>query len=377
MEAVANSYAHGRGVDQDMLTALSWLIKSSEAGHYAVIQTDSNKDNKQFTDSINHAEEFFRRQAESGDSTSQVKLGYMYYTLLISSQGSQVSNLEDSMAQAKGWFLRAAENGNTAAQILLGNMSNQYIFVSERPNPEEALKWFQMAAGKNNAYAQYSLAIIYRNNSDIKYPVSKSIPKNINQAEEWALKSANQGFSLAQTLLGVLLLEKGNSDAEALAWLQKSANQSDPHAFVLIGDIYANGRGVPKNFVQAITWYRKAIDEFNSQTAYARLGQVYEDGLGVPKDNVQAVRYYENAVDGIGLGNVIHVKLAHMYEHGIGTSVDGSKAILHYTLAAIGGDVESMKILQKINENGLLNSPINLESAQHWKEAIIKAEGSK
>ena len=61
--------------------------------------------------------------------------------------------------------------------------------------------------------------------------------------------------------------------------------------------MYANGEGVPKDYVKAAAWYRKAAnrsDAVASRPAQIQLGQIYEEGgYGLPRDNVQAYKWYD------------------------------------------------------------------------------------
>ncbi len=52
------------------------------------------------------------------------------------------------------------------------------------------------------------------------------------------------------------------NDIEAL---KAAANGGDADAALKLGDIYLNGRGVPKNFVEAETWHKKAAELFQKK----------------------------------------------------------------------------------------------------------------
>ena len=51
--------------------------------------------------------------------------------------------------------------------------------------------------------------------------------------------------------------------------------------------MYATGEGVPKDAVQAVSWYRKAAEQGHA-SAQGNLGAMYSRGEGVPKDYVTA-----------------------------------------------------------------------------------------
>src|SRR5205814_4996237 len=75
------------------------------------------------------------------------------------------------------------------------------------------------------------------------------------------------------------------SDAKAIKWYRKAAQQDDAVAQFNLGIIYAKG-GSP-NYAEAALWYHLAADhglggaEFN-------LGMMYVEGQGVSLDYVQA-----------------------------------------------------------------------------------------
>ena len=59
---------------------------------------------------------------------------------------------------------------------------------------------------------------------------------------------------------------------------------------------YFYGRGIKKNFANAVDLYKKAALRGHNG-AYCRLGYCYENGLGVEKDLIKALEYYEKAAE--------------------------------------------------------------------------------
>lgn len=55
----------------------------------------------------------------------------------------------------------------------------------------------------------------------------------------------------------------GAAGATNVEALKTAANGGDADAALKLGDIYMNGRGVPKNPIEAETWYKKAAELFN------------------------------------------------------------------------------------------------------------------
>ncbi|MBQ8448638.1 MAG: leucine-rich repeat protein [Clostridia bacterium] len=59
---------------------------------------------------------------------------------------------------------------------------------------------------------------------------------------------------------------------------------------------YFYGRGIKKNFANAVDLYKKAALRGHNG-AYCRLGYCYENGLGVEKNLIKALEYYEKAAE--------------------------------------------------------------------------------
>jgi len=60
--------------------------------------------------------------------------------------------------------------------------------------------------------------------------------------------------------------------------------------------MYRDGRGVDKDEVRAVNWYRLAAEQGYSD-AQVNLGLMYEEGLGVLKDEMEAISWYCRAAE--------------------------------------------------------------------------------
>nr|WP_213395103.1 tetratricopeptide repeat protein [Yoonia sp.] len=54
--------------------------------------------------------------------------------------------------------------------------------------------------------------------------------------------------------------------------------------------MYSIGIGVPRDYAEAVRWYRLAADQGFSHAQY-NLGWMYHNGQGVPQDYAEAVRW--------------------------------------------------------------------------------------
>jgi localization factor PodJL len=85
-------------------------------------------------------------------------------------------------------------------------------------------------------------------------------------------------------------------DALAGPLLRDAAQRGEPAAAYEIGARYAEGRGAPVNYEEAIKWYGRAADK-GVVLAMFRLGTLLEKGLGTKKDPDAARRYYVQAAE--------------------------------------------------------------------------------
>ena len=109
--------------------------------------------------------------------------------------------------------------------------------------------------------------------------------------------AAEQGYAEAQYCLGELYaLGKGvpKDYAKAMKWFLKAADQGHAYAQANLGIIYADGLGVPEDAAEAVKWFRKAADQ-ELASAQTILGTMYANGEGVPEDNAEAVEWYRRA----------------------------------------------------------------------------------
>ena len=92
----------------------------------------------------------------------------------------------------------------------------------------------------------------------------------------------------------VLVLFASNAFGESIADLRKKAAAGDAEAQTTLGVRYANGRGVRKDYKEAIKWCRKAAEQGDAVGQY-NLGLMYRKGRGVRKDYVAAYAWYRLA----------------------------------------------------------------------------------
>jgi TPR repeat protein len=93
--------------------------------------------------------------------------------------------------------------------------------------------------------------------------------------------------------------QAANSQASGIdAALLAKAKAGDAPSQVLVGEAYAAGKGVPRDYKQAADWYRKAAEK-GDIAGEMHLATLYRDGGGkaIPRDMVQAAEWYRKAAE--------------------------------------------------------------------------------
>jgi len=282
--------------------------------------------------------------AERGDTKSQYILGRMYNT------GTVVPK---NYAEAVRWFSRAAEYGHFEAQIALGYMYSKGEGVDE--SDPEAIQWYRKAADRAKNQEPSHFRYVLGNASIFyEYPVSF---KSAEPAARNYQEAADLGHGIAQFNLGLLYYwGRGVSRdyVKAIYWFRKSAEQGNADAQLKLGEMYLYGMGVPVDYVEAVRWIREAA-ELGHVFAQVNLGRIYADDDWVFEDDLEAVRWIRKAAEqGSAIGQY---SLAQLFENGEGVTKDVVKAYAWISIAAARGD-EQFQVEKKRISEGMTSSEI-------------------
>lgn len=124
--------------------------------------------------------------------------------------------------------------------------------------------------------------------------------------------------------------EEARLDPAAQVTLRR-ALQGDAAAQHNLGNMYEYGKGVPKDYGQALKWYEMAAEQGLPYSQHA-LSDMIRQGLGTPVDAPRAAEWVAKAAEQ-GLAISQH-NLALMYEFGFGVTADKVKALAWFALAA-------------------------------------------
>ena len=111
-----------------------------------------------------------------------------------------------------------------------------------------------------------------------------------------------------------------------------------PSAQVGLGIAYRDGKGVARNYAEALVWFRKAAKN-NDAAALDNLGWMYEHGLGTTADLPAAARYYRASAD--KGHSQAQWNLGRMYAETPWGRYDNTEAVRWYRRAAKSGHREA------------------------------------
>jgi len=160
----------------------------------------------------------------------------------------------------------------------------------------------------------------------------------------------------------LLMLVACADRAKPLDEKRKKSESGDAAARYNLGLMYAEGEGVPKDYTEAVKWFRLAADQGDVDGQY-NVGYAYANGYGVPKDEAEAVKWFRLVAEkGLSKGQL---GLGIMYANGHGVPKDDAEAVKWFRLAAEQGLSEGQFGLGIMYANGH-GVPKDLVQAHAW-----------
>lgn len=183
--------------------------------------------------------------------------------------------------QARYEALIAATDGNPKAQMLLGQ-----LYFNGEGVPKDiphALHWYNKAAEKGFADAQYRLGLLYHDGN-------QGVERNYDIAYKWLSKALESGIVAAREKLEWLFkTEQGNvvnlnENIEVLKQVAASGNQQ---ARFLLSQKMLKGADIPQDKASAVKMLREDA-EVGFVKAQKQLGELFYYGDGLEKDYIEA-----------------------------------------------------------------------------------------
>ena len=181
-----------------------------------------------------------------------------------------------------------ADGGDVHAMLTVGRYLQKGQNVA--PDPEAAIRYFQMAADRDSAQGKFHLAMAKRRR--------RGCPLDQRGAAELMRQASDQGYSYAM-IEWAIMLERGEGVAapnprEAAKVMKACAERNIGEAQQRFGLMCEQGIGVPKNLSEAARWYRLG-HENGEPAATNDLARLLICGLGVDQDIDQGLRIWGQA----------------------------------------------------------------------------------
>jgi TPR repeat protein len=263
---------------------------------------------------------WFLKAAAQGDAKAQAVVGELpkYYP-----QSELLKSVDPIEALRQG-----AKSGNLEAQFQLANRFQTGDGVPK--DPIEAFKWMQKAAQQDGSQssvvsdARYQLGLMYEKGEGVASNLTKAhdlfrsaieesmyavgnpailrlgqmyengddVPQNDRKAVEYYSKG---GYS--ENLLNLYVQGRGLPEDKAkvgqqIISLRNSKNTA--RGCFLAGEIYYQGKLVPKDIAQAADWFNKAATQ-GSPEAMNRIGEMWAAGMNGAPDPKEAANWYHKA----------------------------------------------------------------------------------
>ena len=180
--------------------------------------------------------------------------------------------------------MQLANQGDADALRTIGDMYSVGRCV--KPDSATAIEWYEKAAQKNDGLAMLQIANLY----GFGYGIKPDVMETIN----WLTLAEKNGQSPGM-IYGRLYIEGDlvpQSMGRAYSFFLKAAEQGYPIAQHMVGLEYFQGRYLSKNESKAVQWLTTA-GQNGYLEAYRALGEIYDQGqFNVTKDSRKAKRWF-------------------------------------------------------------------------------------
>ncbi len=282
------------------------------------------------------AYELYKSSADAGYSKAQLSLGLMYAKGVYVPQNNRL---------AVKYLLAAANQGELSAEAELRK------FNVRKFSDTNSKDYLVYQADNGDAESQYRLYLNYLSGA-------QGFPQDFDKAMEYCQKAALQDHEAAIMTLGNMYEKGGYRIAAnpeiAFLWFRKAAYLGNDSARFVLGEMYASGKGVPKDETRAVRWYLQSANSGFGLAQY-RLSN-YDVKKYVNENDLEYVKYKAAKGD---TGE--QLKLGKYYY-----KLNDVQAVTWLTEAGKNGELEAQKLLADIYLHGKCNVPVNYTASFQW-----------
>lgn len=247
------------------------------------------------------------------------------------------------------YLQKSGEKGLLSAQ----NIMARYELL-ETKNLEKALYWFKKAAdAEDNDALMYCAAAYY-------YGVGTRVNHDVSR--KYYIAAAKKGDSIAQYTVARYFLNSKNASNKKLGmiWLNKSLQQKNPEAELMMAKIYIDGKMVPKDLAKARELINIAMDD-HYLPAYYAMGELEY----LENNYKEAYKFYVKAATADYVPAII--ELSKFYNDKKNEMFNQHEAFLWMLKAAQLGSSKACLSLADMYKNGI-GTEVNEDLAESFKK---------
>jgi uncharacterized protein len=195
------------------------------------------------------AAQWFTAARAYGNVLADIMLAQIYQ---LEAQELEGTARDDALELALEHYTRAISVGSDDAMFALGALYMDGQYGEE--NVATGIALLRQAADLGNASAMIWLGHLYRDGTHV--------PSDLDRAEELFRSAAETGHSRGILQYARFLVTDRidrRFDPQARRWLMELADEQNPEAMLVLGNLYAKGIGVRQNYRRSMNWYRTAV----------------------------------------------------------------------------------------------------------------------
>ncbi|XP_072990609.1 ERAD-associated E3 ubiquitin-protein ligase component HRD3 [Typha latifolia] len=253
---------------------------------------------------------FHQFAAEGGNLQSKMALGYTFFRQDMHEK-AVVLYAELAEAALTSFVISKDPPVIEAIRLHSGTEENKDVLRKSRGEDDEDFQITEYQAQRGNSMSMFKIGLLY-------YYGLRGLRRDLKKAHYWFSKSVEKG---------------------------------DTSSLELLGEMYARGAGVERNYTKAFECLSLAV-KHQYYSAYNGLGYLYVKGYGVEKKNLTKAReYFEIAAANKESGG--HYNLGVLYLKGLGVKRDVRAACNLFLTAANDGQPKALYQVAKLFQKGI------------------------
>ena len=223
---------------------ITFLASQGDTAAQAFIGTYMASENR-----TDDAIDWLKAASQRGNLIANLMLARAYWSKTQAAEGTQRADLRDKMLDN---YTHAIALGSDEAMFALGSIYLSGEFGDD--NKTSGIALLEQAAEIDNTSSALLLAHMHYR--------GELVDKDLDIAEQYFHKAAQTGGRRSRMQYARFLFDPRNERAftsDAFSWLEELAEEDDPEAMLMLGNLHAKGVGVEQNFRRAINWFKSAV----------------------------------------------------------------------------------------------------------------------